>query len=133
MTEKDILFEIEMDDIICRPKKNNMKPIQRGGRTYLVQNERYQNFSDLFDLEIIKQKDRIPKEPINDRCNVQMIITRGDKRRTDLVNNENAILDKLVDNKILKDDNYNIVCSMDGSTMRYEKNVNKIYIKITKK
>ena len=131
--KEEILFEIEMDDIICRPKKNNMKPIKRGNRTYLVQNERYQNFSDLFDIVISKQKDKLPKEPIAQPCNVQMIITRGDKRRTDLVNNENAILDKLVDNKILEDDNYNIVCSMDGSTMRYEKNVNKIYIKITKK
>lgn len=131
--KEDILFEIEMDNIICRPKKNNMKPIRRGNRTYIVQNERYQLFSDLFDLEIIKQKNKIPVEPIHDRCNVQMVITRGDKRKTDLVNNENAILDKLVDNKILKDDNYNIVCSMDGSTMKYEKDVNKIYIKITKK
>lgn len=131
--KEDILFEIEIDNIICRPKKNNMKPIRRGNRTYLVQNERYQNFSDLFDLEIIKQKDKIPKEPISEQCNVQMIITRGDKRKTDLVNNENAILDKLVDNKILEDDNYTIVTSMDGSTMKYEKDVNKIYIKITRK
>ena len=131
--KEDILFEIEINDIICRPKKNNMKPIKRGNRTYLVQNERYQLFSDLFDLEIIKQKDRIPKEPISQKCNVQMIITRGDKRKTDLVNNENAILDKLVDNKILEDDNYTIVTSMDGSTMKYEKDVNKIYIKITRK
>lgn len=108
-----------------------MKPIRRAGRTYLVQNERYQKFSQEFDACIMQKKDKKPTQAISCPCNVQIVIGRSDHRRTDLVNNLNAVLDKLVDNDILKDDNYTIVHSMDGSYMEYSKN-DYIYIKITK-
>lgn len=108
-----------------------MKPVRRNGRTYLVQNKRYQEFSNLFDLELMNCQEKIPAKPINVPCNVMVAIGRSDKRRTDLVNNLNSILDKLVENGILEDDNYNIVKTLDGSKMEYNQE-DYIHIVISK-
>lgn len=102
-----------------RPKKNNMKYTRlRNGRTVLLQSETYTQYKDLFLLQIRnKYKDQPIDQPVNIRC----IYYRGDNRKTDLVNLQNGTLDLLVEAKILKDDNYNIVRSMNGSTVYVDK------------
>lgn len=61
------------------------------------------------------------KEPIAERVNVRCIFYRETKRRVDLPNLTNAICDILVDQGILADDNAQIVVSMDGSRVYYDK------------
>lgn len=61
------------------------------------------------------------EEPIAERVNVKCIYYMPTKRRVDLVNLEEATLDLLVKAKVLKDDCADIVASMDGSCVRYDK------------
>lgn len=55
-----------------------------------------------------------------------------DKRKRDIVNLLNAIQDILVKYKVIADDNYNIVQSIDGSRIIYEKGKEETIIEITK-
>ena len=53
-----------------------------------------------------------------------------DKRKRDLVNLLNAIQDVLVKYNVIADDNYNIVASVDGSRIVYEKDREETIIEI---
>ena len=102
-----------------RPKKNNMKYTRlKNGRTVLLQSDTYTQYKDLFLLQI---KNKYKGQPIEQTVNIRCIYYRGDNRKTDLVNLQNGTLDLLVEANILKDDNYNIVRSMDGSTVYVDK------------
>lgn len=64
--------------------------------------------------------------------NLQAIYYRKDKRRVDLANLHEALLDILVKYEILADDNAKIVVSMDGSRVKYDKNNPRTEIIITR-
>lgn len=53
--------------------------------------------------------------------NVKAVFYMPTRRRVDLVNLEQALLDILVKYNVLADDNSNIVRSMDGSYVDYDK------------
>ena len=55
-----------------------------------------------------------------------------DKRRRDIANYIEAIQDILVKYEVLKDDNYNIVYSLDGTRMYVDKENPRVEIEITK-
>ena len=78
-------------------------------------------------------KDWLPKmdEPINDPVNVACLYYMPTRRRVDLVNLQEATLDILVKYGILEDDNSNIVVSMDGSRVLYDKDNPRSEIIIT--
>ena len=64
----------------------------------------------------------IPKgKTINTPVNVQAVFYMDSRRRVDLPNLQNALLDALVNAGLLADDNSNIVVSMDGSRVLYDK------------
>ena len=69
---------------------------------------------------------------INAPCNVRCMFYMPTKRKCDLVNMQEAILDVLVKGRVLADDNYSIVQSMDGSRVCYDKQNprTEIYIEI---
>ena len=69
---------------------------------------------------------------INAPCNVRCMFYMPTKRKCDLVNMQEAILDVLVKGRVLVDDNYSIVQSMDGSRVCYDKQNprTEIYIEI---
>ena len=58
---------------------------------------------------------------IDHPVNVKAIFYMPTKRRVDLVNLQEALLDILVKYEIIADDNSNIVYSMDGSYVDYDK------------
>ena len=65
----------------------------------------------------------IPRvETIEGPVNVKAIFYMPTKRRVDLVNLEEALLDVLVKEGLLADDNHLVVHSMDGSYVDYDKN-----------
>lgn len=64
--------------------------------------------------------------PVNVKCEYYM----PTKRKVDLVNLEEATLDILVKYGILADDNSNIVASMDGSRVLYDKSAPRTEIEI---
>lgn len=111
-----------------RPKKNNMTFIRtKNGKTALIQTEQFQAYKESF---ILQCKLQYKKEPIGQGVNVKCIYYRGDKRKTDLVNLQNGTLDILVEAGVLKDDNWRIVQSMDGSRVFYDKDNPRVEITI---
>ena len=70
-------------------------------------------------------------EPIDQPCNVECIYYMPTHRRVDLSNLLACTLDVLVKYKVLEDDNSNIVASMDGSRVEYDKDNPRTEITIT--
>lgn len=114
-----------------RTKKNSQSFVTlKNGRTILLPSKPYKEFekqviqavSSLFgNLETID-------EPINLKC----IFYKDAKRKSDLVGYEQAICDALVKAGLIADDNHDIVASMDGSRVYYDKNYPRIEVEITK-
>lgn len=63
----------------------------------------------------------LPEAPIEIPVNVKASFYMPTHRKCDLVNLQEAILDILVGAGVLADDNMNIVASMDGSRVLYDK------------
>ena len=72
-------------------------------------------------------------EPIDYPVNVKAIFYMPTKRRVDLVNLEQALLDVLVKYGVLADDNSQIVVSMDGSYVDYDKEKSRTEVYIYEK
>ena len=70
-------------------------------------------------------------EPFLSPCNVQCLYFMPTRRKVDLVNLQEATLDVLVHYGILMDDNSNVVVSMDGSRVFYDKENPRTEITIT--
>lgn len=71
-------------------------------------------------------------QTIDTPCNVKMIFYLPDFRRRDLSNLIAAPLDVLVNSGVLKDDNWRIVRSHDGSTAYLDRENPRCEIEITK-
>ena len=73
----------------------------------------------------------MPKcETIEDKVNIKAVFYMPTKRRCDLVNLQEALLDVLVKYGVIADDNYNIVHSMDGSYVDYDKENSRTEVEI---
>ena len=74
----------------------------------------------------------IPKgETIKEPVNVKCLFYMPTRRKCDLVNMQEAILDVMVKAGLLADDNYSIVQSMDGSRVLYDKENPRTEVYIT--
>lgn len=102
--------------LLCRPKKNSQRIIRKGHRPFLIQSEQYVKFERDCLKFLISYKRHI-RTPVNLKCTFYV----PDKRKRDIVNLLNAIQDVLVKAGVLEDDNYNIVASVDGTRIIYEK------------
>jgi Holliday junction resolvase RusA-like endonuclease len=110
------------------PPKKNSQQIMRNKKThkpFIKQSERYLKFERDCAIFLKKYKSNISC-PVNLKCTFYC----GDKRKRDLVNLLNAIQDVLVKYEVLVDDNYNIVQSVDGSRIIYEKGREETIIEI---
>lgn len=108
-----------------RTKKNSQQIITVKGRPMIIPSKLYKDYEKACGPYIPKI-DKPIDYPINLRC----IYYMPTKRRVDLNNLLEATTDMLVHYKLLEDDNSNIVCSHDGSRVRYDKNYprTEIYI-----
>ena len=113
--------------VIPRTKKNNSRIIYNKGtgRPILLPSEKYIQFEK--DCEPYLEQLNIDY-PVN----VCAIYHRPDRRRIDLVNLHQALCDTLVKHKVVQDDNYKIIASMDGSKVVYDKENPGIELIITK-
>ena len=120
-----IIIEIPL---LARPKKNSQNIIYnpKTKKPMIIQNQRYQNFERECGYFLKKYKMNI-NTPINLKCEFYV----PDLRKRDIVNLLNGIQDVLVKYKVIEDDNYNIVRSVDGSRIIYKKGVEKIIIEIS--
>lgn len=115
--------------IIPRSKKNSQQIIYnpRTKRPMIIQSKLYTNFERECGLYLKKYKSNIDY-----RVNLKIDFYVKDKRRRDIANYVEAIQDILVKYEVLRDDNYNIVYSLDGTRMYVDKENPRVEIEITK-
>lgn len=102
--------------LLCRSKKNSQQIIRKGNKSFIVQSELYRQFERDCGYFLKKYAKHIDY-PINLKCTFYV----PDKRRRDIVNLLNAIQDVLTHYDVIADDNYNVVQSIDGTRIIYEK------------
>ena len=114
--------------LLTRPKKNSQSIVynSKTKKPFIVQSKQYLEFERDCAIFLSKYKSNI-NIPINLKCTFIV----PDRRKRDLVNLLNAIQDVLVKYNIIEDDNYNIVQSLDGSRIIYEKGIEKTIIEIS--
>lgn len=112
-----------------RSKKNSQQIIfnRKTGKRQIIQNKNY--------LEFEKScKAYMPKiNTIDYSINLQCDFYVCDARKRDIANYIEAIQDILVKYKIIDDDNYKIVSSLDNCTMQIDRQNPRVEVIITKK
>ena len=113
--------------LLCRSKKNSqeIRHNRATGKPFIAQSKLYTEFERECGYFLNKYKTNI-SYPINLKCTFYV----PDRRKRDLSNLLNAIQDVLVKYKVIADDNYNIVQSVDGSRIIYEKNRQETIVEI---
>ena len=104
---------------LMRRSKKNSQEIHincRTGKPFVSQGKLYKQFEAECGYYLLKYKKNI-STPVNLKCTFYV----KDRRKRDIVNLLNAIQDILVKYGVIADDNYNIVKSVDGSRIIYEK------------
>lgn len=102
--------------IAPRTKKNHMQIMRnkKTGRVFAMPSKQYLEYEKQAG-KYIDDADRIRAIALSYPVNVKMTFYVDSLRKCDLVNLEQAILDILVKYKILQDDDWSVVRSMDGS------------------
>ena len=115
--------------VIPRSKKNSQQIISnsRTRRPMIIQSKLYANFELECGLYLKRYKSNIDY-----RVNLKIEFYVPGKRKRDIANYVEAIQDILVKYEILKDDNHNIVTSLDGTRMYIDKLNPRVEIEITK-
>lgn len=109
-------------------KKNHSQIIYAHGRPMIIPSKQYEQYEK--DCAwFLPHLDKPIDYPINLKC----IFYMPTKRRVDLCNLQEAVCDMLVHYGILADDNRNIVATMDGSMVLYDKKNPHTDIEISKK
>lgn len=110
-------------------KKNSQRIIWTGGYARIIQSKRFLDYEKDCILQTKKQDKLKIDYPINLKC----VYFRATKHRVDLTNLLSATNDILVNAEVLKDDNFKIVQSVDGSEVLFDKHNPRVEITITKK
>lgn len=108
-------------------KKNHGQIIYRNGKPRMIPSKQYLQYEK--DCKWF-----MPKcETISESINIKAIFYMPTRRRVDLVNLLQALLDVLVKHGVLDDDNCKVVYSMDGSYVDYDKERPRTEVEITPK
>ena len=108
-------------------KKNHSQIALVKGRPMLLPSKQYRQYEKDCAEFLLSIPFNTYDCPVNVKCEYYM----PTHRRVDLVNLEQATLDVLVKYGVLLDDNSNIVVSMDGSKVLYDKDNPRTEIEIT--
>lgn len=112
--------------VIPRTKKNSSRIVRSKGRFFVIPSAAYKKFEK-------ECGSHIPHLQIDSAINIKAIYHMPTRHRVDLVNLHEALCDVLVTHGCIKDDNSNIVHSMDGSYVMYDKANPGIEVEITEK
>ena len=107
-------------------KKNSQQIITVRGRPMIIPSKQYKRYERDCSAYIK------PSEPFRERLNVKAVFYMPTRRKVDLVNLQEALLDILVKYGVLEDDNSRIVASMDGSRVDYDKENPRTEVEIVK-
>lgn len=110
-----------------RSKKNSQEICfnKRTGKRFIKQSELYEKFEKESE-KYLPKLDKPIDYPINLSCKFYVV----DARKRDIANYLEAIQDILVKFKVLKDDNYNIVASLNNCSMEIDRNNPRVEIEI---
>lgn len=109
-------------------KKNSSRILTgRRGNKYIAPSEQYERYARSAGWFIRP----VPPKPIDFPVTVKCLFFMPTKRAVDKANLENAIHDILVENRVLLDDNRDIIASTDGSRVYYDKENPRTEITIT--
>ena len=92
----------------CPSKKNSKRVICKGDRPRLLSSENYIAWQKEQSYLIKKYRHIKGGNPI-DNCATEITIYFPDKRKADLTNKAESVMDLLVDNSIIKDDSW-LIC-----------------------
>jgi len=95
-------------------KKNSMQIVWAGNKPRVIPSKQYKMYEEDAGWYI-------PKAFIGTPINVKALFYMPTRRRVDLVNLQEALLDVMVKYGCIEDDNSLIVRSMDGSRVGYDK------------
>ena len=107
-------------------KKNHSRIITAHGRPMIIPSKQYTDYEKECALFIPRLD-----EPINTPVNINAIFYKQTRRACDLTNHLQALDDILVKYKVIADDNRNVVYSVDGSRVLYDKNNPRTEVIIT--
>lgn len=107
-------------------KKTHQQIIRVHGKPIVIPSKQYRKYEKDCAPSLLPYAHRNIKDRVNVCCKYYM----PTKRRVDLTNLLQSTMDLLVAYGILADDNSNIVASMDGSRVLYDKNNSRTEIYI---
>lgn len=107
-------------------KKNHSRIITAHGRPMIIPSKQYTDYEKECALFIPRLD-----EPIKDPVNIKATFYKPTRRACDLTNHLQALDDILVKYKVIADDNRNVVYSVDGSRVLYDKNNPRTEVIIT--
>ena len=124
-----------MDELIVRftvpiapvTKKNSQRIAVRGGRPIILPSEKYKEYESIALWYIPKRGEAIDF-PVNVKC----VFYMPNNRLCDLTNHLESIDDVMVKAGLLKDDNYKIIASHDGSRVFVDKDNPRTEVEITR-
>jgi Holliday junction resolvase RusA-like endonuclease len=108
-------------------KKNSQRIVIRGGKPIILPSEKYKEYENAA-LWLIPKRG----VPIDFPVNVKCVFYVPTNRPCDLTNHLEAIDDVMVKAGLLKDDNYKILTSHDGSRVLVDKNNPRTEVEITR-
>lgn len=97
----------------------------RGGKMFNIPQKNYRDWHEMASWQL---KNKV-KEPIS-RCEIELTFFSGDKRKYDLSNKAESVMDLLVDNCIIEDDNYEVVSRLTLVWGGYDKDNSRVEINI---
>ena len=100
-------------------KKNSQQILtnHRTGQPFIAPSRQYKKYEQAAMWYLTPK----PKAPLSGSYNIRLLFYMPTRRKVDKPNLESAIMDVLVDAKILADDNRNIVAATDGTRVYYDK------------
>lgn len=110
-----------------KTKKNHQQIIQCKGRPLVIPSKEYKQY----EKDCAAFIPQMPFQTFDCPVNVKCVYYMRTHRRVDLTNLLQSTCDILVKYGILLDDNSNIVASMDGSRVLYDKENPRTEIEIT--
>lgn len=124
VTTAGLYFTVKLPPV---SKKNSQQILTnpKTGRSFIMPSKKYKEYEKAA-LWFIPKGEKIDY-PVNVKCLFYM----PTRRKCDLVNMQEAILDVMVKAGLLADDNFSIVQSMDGSRVLYDKENPRTEVYIT--
>lgn len=110
-----------------RTKKNNQRIVKCGNFTKLLPSKAFKQY----EKDCLRQITGKYKQNIDYPINLKCLYFMKTRRKVDLVNLLEGTCDMLVNAGVIKDDNSEIIATMDGSEVGYDKDNPRVEIDIT--